>query len=316
MANAMAKIIINSNIIIDRITKRGILTFKKNKKTKENQNNTQQNEVYEPISKSSLELIIQGTALGDIAGALFEGHDSIPNWYSDKFASDILYMERMSFTDDTILSVATIDALQNKKSFGETYAQYCIKYPSSYGTNFINWALSDKKEPYNSCGNGSAMRVSPVAAFVTSIEECERLAKESAMPTHNHPEGVKGAVVTAHMVYMALHGESKEAIIEYGISQYPETVKRLKSRNKKPVERENEFYILCQDIMPLVIASFANTNDFETCIYDAICQGGDTDTQAAIAGAIAGAYYKSFSKESEDKWNKVKSSKIFHNIQF
>lgn len=284
--------------------------FLKKKNTKEQGNqviNYQENS----NDKPNLELIIKGTALGDIAGRPYEGVHM--DWDMANFDLDNLYPENLIYTDDTILSVATADAILHGYSFSDRYSKYAHKYPcpaGGYGTHFIMWAMSSMKRPYNSCGNGSAMRVSPVAAFVKTIEECDKLAEQSAKVTHNHPEGIKGAVATAHMVFMAIHGAKKEDIVEYGILQYPESSKYIKKKFNKPVKNENKFCILCQDIMPLVISSFANTDSFESCLCDIIRQGGDTDTQAAIVGAIASAYYKTFSDESNRIWDVIKKDKI------
>lgn len=274
-------------------------------------------------NKSSLELILAGIALGDTAGMPYEGV-CVPDGFTENRMP--LYSDTATFTDDTVLAVATANTMRNLKvgmrneeilqNFEDSYVKFAKDFPAGYGLSFIDWVCKhwDPQphiEPYNSCGNGSAMRVGPVAAFADTLDECERIAELSAAVTHNHPEGIKGAVVTAHMIFLALYGATKEDIVAYGVNQYPEALEYIDKPLKDRPMHLGQFRILCQDVMPVVIAAFRDTDNFEDCIHKAICYGGDTDTQAAIVGAIAGAYYKNFSEESESKWQELKKHKLF-----
>lgn len=286
--------------------------------------------------KSPLELILEGIALGDTAGMPYEGV-RVPDGFAEKCMP--LYADTAFFTDDTVLAVATANTMSNVKCkhlktkpqddemsneeilrcFEDSYVKFAKEFPAGYGPSFIDWVCKhwDPQphiEPYNSCGNGSAMRVGPVAAFTDTLEACDRMAELSAAVTHNHPEGIKGAVVTAHMAFLALYGATKEDIVAYGVNQYPEALQYIEKPLKDRPMRLSQFRILCQDVMPVVISAFRDTDNFEDCIHEAICYGGDTDTQAAIVGAIAGAYYKSFSEESETEWQKLKQHQLFHHV--
>ncbi len=232
-----------------------------------------------PYNKRSLVLI--GAICGDIIGSWYE-------FCSTKRLDFELFTDRSRFTDDTVCSVAIADALMNSKDFVGKLKYWCRKYPKAgYGGNFNWWFRRDDPQPYNSWGNGSAMRVSAVGAFANSIDEVMALAKESAEVSHNHPEGIKGAQATALAIYLALEGCSKEEIKE----KIEQTIGYELSRKYNDIQPRYTFDVSCQGSVPEAIIAFLESSDYESAIRLAVAYGGDADTQAAITGGIAAAYY-------------------------
>ena len=174
------------------------------------------------------------------------------------------------------------DIIDSMKNIGRQYPN------SGYGSRFANWLFSDNREPYNSWGNGSAMRVSPCGWFAESLEETEILAERSAAVTHNHPEGIKGAQTTAAAIYLARTGTKKDKIKEYIESKYGYDLSRTLDEIR-PTYRFNES---CQETVPEAIIAYLESNSFEDAIRNAISLGGDSDTLAAITGSIAEAAYE------------------------
>ncbi|MDO5440698.1 MAG: ADP-ribosylglycohydrolase family protein, partial [Erysipelotrichaceae bacterium] len=189
----------------------------------------------------------------------------------------------------------------NFKHFVEEYPNY------GYGGSFYNWAMSDSKEPYNSWGNGSAMRVSSVGWIANSIEEVKKLSKAVSEVTHNHPEGIKGAEAIAMCIYMARLGKTKEEIKEYIYDNYyPE----LDYLDYEELLDTYEFDVSCQGSVPQAIFCFLIGEAFNDVIKTAVSIGGDSDTIACMAGSIAEAYYK-------DKQDITPTIKKFNeNIEF
>ena len=219
-----------------------------------------------------------GAIVGDIVGSIYEFN----NLKSKDFP---LFQDHCQFTDDTILTIATADALMGDWDFATKYREYGKNYPSSYGGFFRNWIHDDAQGPYNSFGNGSAMRVSPVAWFEDKEHRVMELAKRSAEVTHNHPEGIRGAQATAMAILWARQGQSKDDIVA-GIEE------RFYYSISTPIDdiREGyEFDVTCQGSVPEAIRCFYEASDFEDAIRNAISIGGDSDTLAAIAGSIAEA---------------------------
>ena len=152
-----------------------------------------------------------GAIIGDIIGSRFEFSEPPKPGFK-------LFTPECSYTDDTICTIAIADAIMNGKSYRDALLEWCRRYPhpmGSYGGKFYEWINSDNPQPYNSFGNGSAMRVSPVAYYAKDIEECKKLSREVTEITHNHPEGIKGAEATTVATYMALHGSNKDEIRDY-----------------------------------------------------------------------------------------------------
>lgn len=216
--------------------------------------------------------------VGDIVGSRFEFNNT--NDYNFT-----LFTDECSFTDDTICTMAIGYALVNGISYEESLRSWCSLYPApmgSYGGSFARWLASDNPQPYNSYGNGSAMRVSPVAWWFDNLDDVQREAAKTALPTHNHPEGIKGAVATATAIFLARkHGKS--AMLAAMTEFYPQWVEPLYGRNK--------FDETCQGTMPVVFGIINKANGFEEAIRDAIAVGGDSDTIGAIVGSIAEAIW-------------------------
>lgn len=230
-----------------------------------------------------------GAIIGDIAGSLYE-------FGSPKTKDIELFAEGSRLTDDSIMTIAVGCACADSKLDDERDFKFSViwymrrigrQYPrAGYGGMFYRWLISDVMPAYNSFGNGSAMRVSPVAWVANSLEQAETLAKWSAEVTHNHPEGIKGAQAIAAAIYLARMGESKAGIKDYIEKNYYNLDFTLDE-----IRPYYEFDVTCQGSVPQAIRCFLESADFEDAIRNAISLGGDTDTQAAMAGAIAEAYY-------------------------
>ena len=232
-----------------------------------------------PLNKRSLVLI--GAICGDIIGSWYE-------FCSTKRLDFDLFTDQSRFTDDTVCSIAVADALMNGNDFIGKLKYWCRKYPKAgYGGNFNWWFRQDTPQPYNSWGNGSAMRVSAVGAFAKSTDETLALAEESAIVSHNHPEGIKGAQATALAINLALRGCCKEEIKAQIEARFGYDL----SRKYADMQLRYAFDVSCQGSVPEAIIAFLESSDYESAIRMAVAYGGDADTQAAIAGGIAAAYY-------------------------
>lgn len=222
-----------------------------------------------------------GAIIGDIVGSRFEFN----NINTKNFR---LLNNKSHYTDDTIMTLAVADSLLHNKDLHNTMIEYYRKYPyNGYGGHFLYWLNSIKPEPYYSCGNGSAMRISSVAWLAKSEEEVKQLSRQVTEITHNHPEGLKGAEVTAMCIYKALHGATKQEIRDYVTREYP-IIKNFKYKNLK---KYYGFTELCQYTVPQAIYCFLISHSFIDCLRTTISIGGDCDTTAAISCAIAEAYY-------------------------
>jgi ADP-ribosylglycohydrolase len=223
-----------------------------------------------------------GAIAGDIIGSVYEA-DPI------KTTDFPLFQESSTFTDDTVLTVATAYSILKNEGFTESFKKFGRSYPyAGYGFNFMLWLCSNTSEPYNSWGNGSAMRVSPVGFAFNSTDDVLEQAKRSAEVTHNHPEGIKGAQATALSVFLAGKGENKEAIKK-------EITKRFNydlNRTVDKIRPAYQFDVSCQGTVPEAIICFLESDGFEDAIRNAVSLGGDSDTLACITGGIAQAYYK------------------------
>lgn len=232
-----------------------------------------------------------GAIAGDIIGSRFE-HAPI------KTTDFELFTPESGFTDDTVLTVALADSIYNETDLKETLLQYFRRYPSAgYGQGFIQWAQSDSPEPYNSWGNGAAMRVSPVGFAFDTLEEVLDRAAASAAVTHNHPEGIKGAQATATAVFLARTGHSKDAIQSAIESRFgyslDEPLDRIRPRYR--------FDASCQGTVPPALRAFLESEDYEDAVRKAVSLGGDSDTLACITGGIAHAFYKTIPSGIVDK---------------
>lgn len=222
-----------------------------------------------------------GAVCGDIIGSRFEG-------FPIKSKRFELFSDDCRFTDDSVLTVAVADRLLHGGSYVDRFHDYFHRYPhAGYGGSFIQWAAARRREPYNSWGNGSAMRVSPVGFLCNSEEEVLDEARRSAEVTHSHEEGVKGAQATALSVFLARTGSGKEDIRR-------EIGRRFDYRLDRTLDEirpDYRFDVSCQGSVPESILAFLESEDFEDAVRNAVSLGGDTDTMAAVAGAVAEAFY-------------------------
>jgi len=225
-----------------------------------------------------------GAIIGDIIGSVYEQNNI-------KTKSFPLYSKKSQFTDDTVMTIAIAEGLMHggkSEDFINALKKYDRTYPNAgYGESFYKWLHSEKSEPYNSWGNGSAMRVSPVGWIYYTIEETERYAALSAVVTHNHPEGVKGAQATASAVFLARTGKSKDEIKAYISNRFGYDL----YRTLDDIRPNYSFDLSCQGTVPEALIAFFESADFEDAIRNAISLGGDSDTLAAITGSIAEAAY-------------------------
>lgn len=233
---------------------------------------------------------MKGAIIGDIIGSVYEFHTIKQKQFK-------LFKPKCFFTDDTVLtcavSIASLDYLQNKSiiEFKDNVIYelklFSKKYPNAgYGPSYWDWVSSDLSEAYNSYGNGGAMRTSSVAYVADSLEEALELAKIQSETTHSHPEGIKGAQAITACIYMSKEGCSKEEIKKYIEDNFYELNFTIPQ-----IYRKYQYDITAQGSVPQSIEAFLEGEDFEDCIRNAICLGGDADTLAAMTGSIAEAYY-------------------------
>jgi ADP-ribosylglycohydrolase len=187
-----------------------------------------------------------------------------------------------------VLTVALAYAILNNSDYGRVMREYYRHYPyAGYGGSYLQWASDPYAGPYNSWGNGSAMRTSPVGFAFDTLDEVLAKAKLFASYTHNHPEGVKGAQATSACIYLARTGSSKNAIKTYLIDQFGYDL----SRTLDEIRPDYDFDVSCQGTVPEAITAFLESTDFEDAIRNAISLGGDSDTLACITGGMAEAFY-------------------------
>lgn len=225
-----------------------------------------------------------GAIIGDIAGSVYEFHPH-------KSKDFPLFSEKSAFTDDTVMTLAVAEALMNggaEEDYIASMQRWGRRYPDGgYGGRFFGWLFQKEPQPYNSFGNGSAMRVSPVAWFYDSLEAVENAAALSARVTHNHPEGIKGAQATAAAVFLARTGHGKREVRSYLSARFGYDL----SRTCGEIRPGYHFDVTCQGSVPEAIIAWLDSDGFEDAIRNAVSLGGDSDTQAAVAGAIAQAEY-------------------------
>ena len=234
-----------------------------------------------------------GAIAGDVIGSPFE-------FNSIKDTDFQLFGYRSHYTDDSVMTMAVAEWLLDDPNHShQVLEEKMVKFgrldsDAGYGGNFWRWLFYPEKlwrdgvrRPYNSFGNGYAMRVSAVGWFFDSLEETERVAEISASITHNHPEGIKGAQATAAAIFMARNGKSKEEIRDYISKKYGYELNRTCDQ----IRPSYRFEVSCQKSVPEAIIAFLDSTDYESTVRLAISLGGDSDTQACIAGGIAEAYY-------------------------
>ena len=223
-----------------------------------------------------------GAIAGDMIGSVYEGN-------AIKTTDFPLFQDRSSFTDDTVLTVAAAYSILKNAGYAESFKTFGRAYPhSGYGLNFFMWLFSDKSEPYNSWGNGSAMRVSPIGFAFNSIDDVLDEAKRSAEVTHNHPEGVKGAQAIAAAIFLARRGESKSKIKKF----IEDNLGYDLHRTLEEIRPGYYFDETCEGSVPQAIIAFLESDNFEDAVRKAVSLGGDADTLACMTGGIAQAYYR------------------------
>jgi len=222
-----------------------------------------------------------GGITGDIIGSIYE-------WNNIKTIEFQLFGNDVDFTDDSVLTLATMDAITKEIPYGKNYYDFATKYTGrGYGGGFTSWLYNADMKSYNSWGNGSAMRVSPVGWAFNTLETVLHESLRSAQVTHNHPEGIKGAQATASAIFLARTGKSKEYIKDYVENTFGYDLHRTCDE----IRPTYEFRAGCQETVPEAIISFIDSTDFESSIRLAISLGGDSDTLACITGSIAEAFY-------------------------
>ena len=225
---------------------------------------------------------IMGAIIGDTIGSVYE-------WNNIKTTKFPLFCKESHFTDDSVLTVATMDGILNKVDYTRIYQRYGRKYPNAgYGGFFADWIYDETPQKYGSYGNGSAMRCSAIGWCSNTIEDVLRESKRSASVTHNHKEGIKGAQATASAIFLARTGKSKSEIKQY----IQHTFHYNLERTIDEIRPSYKFNETCQGSVPEAIIAFLESTDYESAIRLAISLGGDSDTIACITGGIAEAFYK------------------------
>lgn len=222
-----------------------------------------------------------GAIAGDIIGSLHE-------FNGNKRADLPLFGQGSFFTDDSVLTIATAEKLLTGGNYAALYRKWARLYPDSgFGGRFARWFVAKDAPPYNSFGNGSAMRVSPVGWAFDTLEETLAEARRSALPTHDHPEGIKGAESVAAAIFMARKGAGKKEILQY----IQKTFDYDLSRSVEEIRLTYHFDETCQGSVPQAIRCFLEGKSYEETVRLAVSLGGDADTQACIAGSIAEAAF-------------------------
>ncbi len=222
-----------------------------------------------------------GAIAGDIVGSVYE-------WDNIKSKDFPLFAERCFFTDDSILTIALADTILTGTPYVDNLKQFYRWYPDGgYGGSFHRWARSRHSEPYNSWGNGAAMRISPAGYAFDDLATVLAKAEEYTAVTHNHPEGIKGGQSVAAAIFLARSGRSKNDIRQYIETQFGYDL----SRHVNDIRPSYAFDVSSQGSVPQAIRAFLDSTDFEDALRTAISLGGDSDTLACIAGGIAQAFY-------------------------
>lgn len=231
-----------------------------------------------------------GAILGDMIGSPYEFD------MGDKTKDFPLFCEASCFTDDSVMTIAVAEALMHvpddetviRQQLIQSMQKWGHRYPrAGYGLRFFRWLKSRNPKPYNSFGNGSAMRVSPVAWLFHDLDTVRQMAKLSADVTHNHPEGIKGAEATAAAIFLARTGHSKDEIKSYIETEFHYDLSRTCDQIRPTYHHVES----CQETVPEAITAFLEGNSFEDVIRTAVSLGGDCDTLTCIAGSIAEGFY-------------------------
>ena len=222
-----------------------------------------------------------GAIAGDIIGSVYE-------WNNIKTKEFVLFSDRCFFTDDTILTIALADSILTGRPYVENLKAFFRWYPHcGYGGSFCQWARGRDSAPYNSWGNGAAMRISPAGYAYNDLNTVMEKAKEFTQITHSHPEGIRGGQATAAAVFLARTGRTKAYIRDFIETRFQYDL----SRHVDEIRPAYRFDVSCQGTVPQAVRSFLDSTDFEDAVRTAVSLGGDTDTLACITGGIAQAFY-------------------------
>lgn len=229
---------------------------------------------------------IIGAVIGDMAGSRFEFVSKFPKKSFKLFGAD------SSFTDDSVLTMAVAEAFMKKKPYAEVFLSWAKRYPAAgFGHSFKKWLKGGGKVQGNSTGDGSGMRIAPAGFYGKSLEEVLRLAKEATVPTHNSAEGIKAAQAVASSVFLAREGRSKQEIKQYVETTFGYNLDMTDEAIRAMADNENINRELAEVSTPVAIIAFLRGEEFEDVVRTAVTYGGDTDTVACMAGAIAAAFY-------------------------
>ena len=222
-----------------------------------------------------------GAIAGDIIGSVHE-------FDAPKTTEFELFVPQSRFTDDTVLAIAVADCLLHGRDYVETFHAYGKDYPNAgYGLRFLKWLLNGDRAPYNSFGNGSAMRVPAVGWAFDTLDAVLAEAERSAAVTHSHPEGIKGAQATAGAIFLARRGETRAEIKAWAEREFGYDL----SARLDDIRPHYVFDETCQGTVPAALIAFLESTDYEDAVRKAVSLGGDADTLACITGGIAEAYY-------------------------
>ena len=228
-----------------------------------------------------------GAIAGDIIGSIFEA-DPI------KTKEFPLFSHNSTYTDDSVLTIAVAEIQLQGKEYAPVFRKYFIAHPNrGYGYGFQKWASTENAEPYNSYGNGSAMRVSPIAWSRNTLTSVLSEAKKSAEVSHNHKEGIKGAQAIAAAIFLARNKHSKDEIRDYISNEFGYAL----NRTLESIRPSYSFDVSCQGSVPEAIIAFLESSSYEDAVRNAVSLGGDSDTMACMAGAIAEAYFGEIPKQ-------------------
>ena len=243
-----------------------------------------------------------GAIAGDIIGSVYEHHPV-------KTKDFPLFGSMSRFTDDTVMTVAVADAILTGRPYVESIREIGRRYPDAgYGGTFIRWLHSDDAQPYNSWGNGAAMRVSPVGFAGTSEAQVLSHAKMTAEISHNHPEGIRGAHATALAIFLARKGALKEQIRARISDEFSYDM----NRTVDDIRSKYKFDVSCQGTVPEAIIAFLDSRSYVDAVRNAVSLGGDSDTLACIAGGIAEAFYGGVTDDIVDEVKKRLTPELWH----
>ncbi len=232
-----------------------------------------------------------GAIAGDVIGSTYEFHPV-------KTVEFELFTQYSRFTDDTVCTIALADAILSGGDFVSKLRGHCLRFPhAGYGGRFKKWLHTTPVKPYNSFGNGSAMRVSPVGFAYQTEAAVLTAAGESAAITHDHPEGIKGAQAVALAIFLAAHRADKQTIKSEIQTRFGYDLER----KLDDIRPGYKFDVTCQGSVPEAVMAFLESDSYEESIRLAVSLGGDADTQACITGGIAQAYYRTVPQDIRDK---------------